>query len=1268
MTRSWSLTVASALLAVAALFTAAAAGEVTTFTLINADSNQPIPGYAPMAAGATLNLATLPTRNLNIRADVDTAPGSVRFGYDGNTNYKTETAPPYALAGDSSGDYFAWTPTVGGHTVTGTAWSGAGATGTPGRTVSLAFTVVDGGTPPPGGNGDGNVAISGELKQWHKVTLTLAGPSASESSTPNPFTDFRFDVTFSNGPLSYVVPGYFAADGNAGESSATSGTSWRAHLSPDLTGTWTWTIGFRQGANVAQNGGGSTLAPYHGRTGSFTIGATDKGGRDFRAKGRLEYVGQRYLRHKGNGEWFIKAGSDSPENFLNNTEIDGTVAQPGATDRRHNWSAHLGDWQSGDPVWKGDKGKGVIGAVNYLASTGCNVFSFLTMNINGDSRDVWPYAAYDNRLRMDCSKLDQWEAIFAHADRKGMYLHFKTQETENDQLLDGGNVGNERRLYYRELIARFGHHLALNWNLGEENVQSDAQRKAMAQYFRDTDPYDHHIVLHTYPGAQEGVYRPMLGSASALSGASIQIDWNAVHDETRQWIEESVAAGRPWVVANDEQGNAGDGIPPQPGWPGYNGGGPNRPSVRHQVLWGNLMAGGAGVEAYFGYSHPHSDLTCRDWRSRADWWAMCNHALNFFRANLPYQLMNSQDGLVGNGASSGNGRYCFAQVGQVYAIYVPTGMNGTADLDLSGQSGSFTVQWFNPRSGGSLQNGATVSGGGVRNLGAPPADAGQDWVILVKRGGSTQINQAPSVSAGPDRAITAGASASLDGTVSDDGLPSGALNATWTSTSGPGSVAFANANAVDTTATFSANGTYVLRLTTSDGALSASDEMTVTVSAQPTGGVIAINSGGGAYTAPDGTVYIADQYVTGGSVFALASGEITGTTADEVYRSERFGTFTYAIPVANGSYNLRLQFAEIYFTANGQRVFDVLVEGQERVANLDIYAQVGARAAYDVVLAVTVGDGSLTITSRSDIDNAKLSAIVVTPAQGSNAAPTVSAGPDRAITLPTASAALDGTVNDDGLPSGALTTTWSQVSGPSTATFANANAVDTTVNVGAAGTYVLRLTASDGALSASDDVLVTVSSQPTGGIIAINAGGGAYTAPDGTAYVADQYVTGGSTYAIATGEITGTTADEVYRSERFGAFTYAIPVANGSYSLRLQFAEIYYTANGQRVFDVLVEGQEVVANLDIHAQVGALAAYEVTVPVTVNDGSLTITSRSDIDNAKLSAIVVVPANQPQPTGPTVTGFTLINTVTDQPVPGYDPMPANATIDTSAIGT
>ena len=92
-------------------------------------------------------------------------------------------------------------------------------------------------------------------------------------------------------------------------------------------------------------------------------------------------------------------------------------------------------------------------------------------------------------------------------------------------------------------------------------------------------------------------------------------------------------------------------------------------------------------------------------------------------------------------------------------------------------------------------------------------------------------NQAPNVNAGPDQTVTLPSSANLDGTVSDDGLPNPptTVTTTWSKVSGPGTVTFGNANAVDTTASFSTSGTYVLRLNGNDSGLAASDDVTITV-------------------------------------------------------------------------------------------------------------------------------------------------------------------------------------------------------------------------------------------------------------------------------------------------------------------------------------------------------------------------------------------------------------------------------------------------------
>jgi len=97
------------------------------------------------------------------------------------------------------------------------------------------------------------------------------------------------------------------------------------------------------------------------------------------------------------------------------------------------------------------------------------------------------------------------------------------------------------------------------------------------------------------------------------------------------------------------------------------------------------------------------------------------------------------------------------------------------------------------------------------------------------------MNQAPSVNAGSNQTIALPNFASLDGTVTDDGLPSGTVTTTWSKVNGPGTVTFSNPNAVDTTATFSQADTYVLRLTADDGLLQAFDDVTMTVTAATPG-------------------------------------------------------------------------------------------------------------------------------------------------------------------------------------------------------------------------------------------------------------------------------------------------------------------------------------------------------------------------------------------------------------------------------------------------
>jgi hypothetical protein len=350
------------------------------------------------------------------------------------------------------------------------------------------------------------------------------------------------------------------------------------------------------------------------------------------------------------------------------------------------------------------------------------------MNAYGDGREVWPWTDYpassspgtDEVASFDVSKLAQWEVVFSHMTAKGLMLHVLTQEQENDQLLDGGALGPQRTLYYRELIARFAHHPALVWNLGEENTNADAERKAFSDFIRALDPYDHPIVVHTFPGDKNSVYTPLLGHPT-FDGASLQNgNVNQTYNTTRTWLTNSAQAGRPWIVSLDEIGPASTGVTPD-------GPGNNHENVRREGVWGSLMAGGWGSEWYFGYQQPHNDLDCEDFTSRDRWWDYGRHAIEFLHAYVPIDETTPDDTIVSGDA------WALAKAGDVYAVYTPDASQQlTLDVPVAA---IFEVLWFDPRDGGPLQIGSVsaVSGPGVVDLGAPPTALAEDWAVLVRR-------------------------------------------------------------------------------------------------------------------------------------------------------------------------------------------------------------------------------------------------------------------------------------------------------------------------------------------------------------------------------------------------------------------------------------------------------------------------------------------------------------------------------------------------------
>jgi hypothetical protein len=551
------------------------------------------------------------------------------------------------------------------------------------------------------------------------LTFTFPGPESNESDeSPNPFMDYRLNATFTApSGTTYTVPGFFAGDGSGGPA----GTAWQVRFRADEVGSWSYTVSFRAGDKVAvslEPFAGSAMAP-DGLSSAFIIEKTDKSAPDFRATGRIEYTGSSYF-HTQDGAVWIKGGADSPENFLGYAGFDNTVDQPngantaGLENGVHQYKPHIGDWNPGDPDWNDGAGKGIIGALNYLGSAHVNSIYFLPCNLGGDGRETYPYVDPADLYHLDLSKLAQWEIVLAHAQTLGIALHVVLSETENgnENLHDNGTLGPQRKLFYRELVARFAHHAGLFWNIGEENDYGSTKQKEFAAYIRSQDPYDHPTTVHTHMNDVSGQYNDLLGDEN-FEMTSIQLTPTNADKFTENWRKKSAASGKPWVVMLDEIGPAGQGVTDK-----------NAKTIRRQTLWPAYLSGAGGVEWYMGY---HSlplggDMRLEDFSTRKEMWAY-TWIGRLFMAELPVSEMAPKDNLLG--IDDGQ---VFYKKGLVYAIYLPNG--GQTTLNLSAENGSWEMKWYNVNTGTWGQV-VTLTAGSNVSLGAP--DFPGDVAALIQK-------------------------------------------------------------------------------------------------------------------------------------------------------------------------------------------------------------------------------------------------------------------------------------------------------------------------------------------------------------------------------------------------------------------------------------------------------------------------------------------------------------------------------------------------------
>ncbi len=573
--------------------------------------------------------------------------------------------------------------------------------------------------------------ITGKMIKWYPIEIKIEGPASSEAAvSPNPFLDFRLDVTFTS-PTSkrYIVPGFYDGDGNGGPN----GKIWKARFTPSETGTWTYTVAFRQGAHIATSdpevNTGMPINPPDGQRGTFTINAGTANEPGFYKYGLLEYVNGYYLKFR-DGPYFIKGGTNSPENFLGYAGFDNTQDLGGTIPNfLHTYTLHESDFTTGDPLFTNSQGKNskaIIGSLNYLSTKNVNSIYFLPMNLGGDGQDTHPFITPTDKTHYSVKKLNQWNQVFEHATAKGIMLEFVLAESEvdNTKWLDNGTLGPERRLFYRELIARFGHNLAIKWILSEENTHSTGELTEFAKYIKVIDPYDHPLGVHTLPNEFRD-YEQLKGNSN-FDITSIQYDIPRANEIVETWRQNSKNANRKWVIDMDENAPANEGLTDT-----------NADLLRKKTLYPILFSGG-NIEWNFGlHDLPlGGDLNAENFRTREKMWDYTWYARKFMQENLPFWEMEPTDNLVqGENETSGSAQV-FAKEGSIYAIYFPSSnpngekTNGTIDLTRA-PGKTLTIKWYNPRTGSFEGTDTTLTGGTTVTIPASPSAYGEDWVLLL---------------------------------------------------------------------------------------------------------------------------------------------------------------------------------------------------------------------------------------------------------------------------------------------------------------------------------------------------------------------------------------------------------------------------------------------------------------------------------------------------------------------------------------------------------
>ena len=430
---------------------------------------------------------------------------------------------------------------------------------------------------------------------------------------------------------------------------------------------------------------------------------------------------------------------------------------------------------------------------------------------------------------------------------------------------------------------------------------------------------------------------------------------------------------------------------------------------------------------------------------------------------------------------------------------------------------------------------------------------------------------------------------------------------------------------------------------------------------------IRVNAGGPTYTDGHGVTWQTDAGAGNGTTLDWGNIGIAGSADPTLYRTERYGTqLHYAFGVPNGSYRVKLHFAENYFNASwpnggiGQRRFDVRIENAVALHDFDVLAVAGEHTVTVQTFDTTVIDGQLDIDLLAAANNALLNAIEIDDVGAPDtAAPTAPSGLQANAVNAFTIALTWNAATDAGTGVGGYNVYRNGVFiGVATASALGLGFTDVTAQPNT--TYTYAVTATDNASPPNESIpsspaTVATPAPGSGGsaLFRINAGGLSVVDGNGAVWSADSYGSFGAALnwqSMGAPDVGGTPFSAIFRTERYSPnvaagieMRYDLPVPNGTYDVRLYFDERWVTGPGQRHFGVSVNGN--VYYVDVYAEAGGQGVPLIrTTRVTVTDGNIAIRFLRDVENPFVNGIEVVSVNDtttPTPPGaPTALSATL----------------------------